>query len=179
MYFLCGWASFTIKKSNNWLFWNVPNNFVAKSCFWCVYFCPFLPPHPPLPHSLSLPFLSFSPCPSLPFLFFLFSLFHAHRRAMATERSDKVRYIIYPCFTLYLVKMIQLLEDWRYVLQFWAMSLALLNHGADLKKSYHMLVACVQKTRVDIDCIHKGCKHFFFQKQLPYSGLQFSFLTFL
>ena len=111
------------KKSNNWLFWNVANNFVAKSCFWCVYFCPFLPPHPPRPHSLSLSFLSFSPCPSLPFLIFLFSLFHAHRRAMTTERSDKVRYIIYPCFTLYLVKMIQLIENWIYVLQFWVKSL--------------------------------------------------------
>lgn len=176
MYFLCGWASLTIKtKSSNWLSWNVPNNFVAKSYFCCVYFCPFLPPHPPLPHSLSLSFLSFSPCPSLPFLIFLFSLFHAHWRAMATERSDKVRYIIYPCFTLYLVKMIQLLENWIYVLQFWAKSL--LNHGADLKKS--LQYACVQKERVHIDCIHKGCKQFLFKTTLlrfailiPYLSLE-------
>ena len=131
--------------------------------------------HPP---SLSF-FFSFFPCPFLPFLLFLLSLFHALRRAMATERSDKVRYIIYPCFTLYLVKMIQLLEDWRYLLQFWTMSLW--NHGADLKKS--LPCACVQKTRVDIDCICKGCKHFFFQTTLlrfaifiPYLSLEVCFI---
>ena len=131
-----------IYDKNKNLFWDFPNNFVAKSTLCLFLVCLFF--HVPLSHltypspTLSLSFLSFSPCPSLPFLLFLFSLFHAHRSAMATERSDKVRYIIYPCFTLYLLKMIQFLEDWIYVLQFWAMSL--LNHAADLKNRYNMLV---------------------------------------